>query len=92
MNMKGVFSSSQQLLSEKFFILRRIKRDIIKNVYWSSCKVPPPPPSFLSNFNDTWIFSKDLKKKEKKKAQMSNFMKIRLPETDLLHAEGQTRN
>jgi len=29
-----------QLLSETFLILRRIKRDMIKNVYRSSCKVP----------------------------------------------------
>ena len=29
-----------QLLSETFLILRRKERDMIKNVYWSSCKVP----------------------------------------------------
>jgi hypothetical protein len=29
-----------QLMSETFFILRRTERDMIKNVQWSSCKVP----------------------------------------------------
>jgi len=32
-----VFRVSLQLLSKIFFILRRIERAMIKNVYWSSC-------------------------------------------------------
>jgi len=39
LNTKCVFRVSLQLLSEIFFILRRIKRDMIENIYWSSCKV-----------------------------------------------------
>ena len=35
--------------SETFLILITIERDMIKNVYRSSCKVP----FFLSNFNET---------------------------------------
>jgi len=37
---KRVFWFFLQFLSETFFILRRIEQDIIKNVYWFSCKVP----------------------------------------------------
>jgi len=40
LNTKCVFWFSVQLLSETFLILRRYERDIIKNIYWSSCKVP----------------------------------------------------
>jgi len=39
LNTKCVLSFSLQLLSETFLILRRNERDIIKNVYRSSCKV-----------------------------------------------------
>ena len=35
-----------------FFILRRTERDMIQNVYWSSCK----RPSSLSDFKGTGIF------------------------------------
>ena len=40
LNIKCVFRFWQQRLSEKFLVLRRIERDITKNVYWSLCKVP----------------------------------------------------
>ena len=40
MKIKYVFRVSLQLLSEIFFVLRRTERDMIENVYWSSCKVP----------------------------------------------------
>jgi len=32
-----IFSTN---LSETFFIVRRIERNMIENVYWSSCKLP----------------------------------------------------
>ena len=40
LNTKCVFWFSLQLLSETFLILRRTERDMIKNVYRSSCKIP----------------------------------------------------
>jgi len=40
LNIKCVFRFSLQNLSETFFILRRNERDMIENVYWSSCKGP----------------------------------------------------
>ena len=40
LNTKCVFWFSLQILSETFLIVRRTERDMIKNVYRSSCKVP----------------------------------------------------
>jgi hypothetical protein len=37
---KMCFDFLYKILSERFFILRRTERDIIKNVYWYSYKVP----------------------------------------------------
>jgi hypothetical protein len=53
-----VFWFSLQLLSGAFLILRRLERDMIKNVYWPTCKVP----FFLPNFNETRIFSTEFQK------------------------------
>jgi hypothetical protein len=42
---------SLQLLSETFLVIRRIQRDMVKNVRWFSCKVPGilvPLPEDLS--------------------------------------------
>jgi len=37
---KCVLRLSLQLLFETFLILRRTERDMVNNVYWSSCKIP----------------------------------------------------
>ena len=54
LGIKYVCWVSLQLLSEIFLILRRTERDIIKNIYIGR---HVKYPSFLSNFNKTWIFS-----------------------------------
>ena len=43
-------------LFETFLILKRIERDMIKYVFWSSSTYP----LFLSDFNETWIFATDI--------------------------------
>jgi hypothetical protein len=43
-------------------------------------------PLFLSDFNETRIFSRDFRKN----TQMSNFMKIHPVGAELFHAAGQT--
>jgi hypothetical protein len=55
---KSVFLFSLQLLSETFLILRRIERDVITNVHRFSVKYP----FFLSDLNETYLFSTDFLK------------------------------
>ena len=50
---------SLQLLSENFLILKRIQQDIVINVKTSHVKYP----LFLSDFNETWIFSTQISQK-----------------------------
>jgi hypothetical protein len=58
LNPKCVFWFSVQLLSETFLILWRNERNMIKNVYWSSCTVLVS----LFDCNETWIFLTDFRK------------------------------
>jgi hypothetical protein len=54
---KCVFWFSLQLLSRTFLILRRIQRDIVKNIKSRHVKYP----LFLPCFNATWIFWTDFR-------------------------------
>jgi hypothetical protein len=56
---KSVFLFSLRHLSEIFLILRRIQRDMIKNIYIG---LHAKYPLFLSDFNATRIFSTDFRK------------------------------
>jgi hypothetical protein len=63
LNIKCVFWFSPQLLSETFLTLRRVRRDTAINAQGSSRKVP----LFLSDFNQTWILSTDLRRNSNSK-------------------------
>jgi hypothetical protein len=82
LNTKRLFCFSVQLLSETFLILRRTERDMVKNEYWSSCKVPV----ILWDLIETLIFS-TVPPPEK---YVSSFTKFHLVGAALIHADGQT--
>jgi len=59
-NTKFVFWFYLQLLSETFLILGRTERDMIKKM--STC-LHVRYPLFLTDFNESWIFMADIRKK-----------------------------
>ena len=63
-------------------VLRRTERDMMKNVYWSLCKVPVIVVRLQLNlkFLDKWS----------KYFQITNFMKIPPAMAEFFHADGQT--
>jgi len=73
-----LFRFSLKYLCGTFFILRRSKRDMVKNVPWSSSKLLVILVRFQSNLNflDTFL----------KKTQIPNFMKIRPVGAELFQA------
>ena len=69
------------LILSTFLILRGIQRDNQKRLYVKR-------PSFLSNFNKTWIFWTDFWRI--KKSSITNFIKTRPVRAELFHAGGRT--
>jgi hypothetical protein len=61
LNIKSVLWSSPQVLSETFFILRKIQRDIVTNVETSSRELPVILVGFQLNFNSFDRFSKNVR-------------------------------
>jgi hypothetical protein len=59
LNIKCVLRFSLRLSSGIFFIQRRNERDMIKTVYWSSCKVPFILVRLSWNLNSPNTFSKN---------------------------------
>ena len=81
LNIIHVFWFSLQLLFETFLILSRTQWDIVINVTTSSCKE-------LSEFNKTWIFSKDFRKKLK---HQDSCKSVEWETSWSIRTDGQTR-
>jgi hypothetical protein len=82
LHIKCVFWFSLQFFSETFLTLGRIERDLIKNVYWSSCKVQVILVRFQWNLNFRDSFSKNIR--------LSNFLDVRPVGAELFHADRRT--
>jgi hypothetical protein len=78
-----MFRVSLQRLSERFFMPKKELSEIWSKMYIG---LHVKYPLFLSDFNETWICSTDLKKKN---VQIPSFMKIRPMGTELFHADGR---
>jgi hypothetical protein len=81
LNIKCVFWFSLQLLSVTFLTLGT-EWDVIKNVFWTSCKVPIIVVRFKWNMNFRDRFLKN--------TQVLNFMKIHPLGAELSNADGRT--
>jgi hypothetical protein len=82
-NIKCLFLFSLQLLSVTFRIIRRTEWDMIKNVYWTSCKKVP-----IILVRLKW--NVDFPGRFFKNTRVLNFMKICPVGAELLHADLQT--
>ena len=69
-------SSFSTTCFETFFIIIKTERDMIKNVYWSSCPILKKLEFSPTDF--------------RKKSQISNFVKIRRVGGELFHADRRT--
>jgi len=79
LTIKCVFWFSVQLLYKTFLVLKRTERDMINNIYRSSCEVPGIFVRFYWNLN--------LLDRLKKNTQLPNFMNIRLLGAESFHAD-----
>jgi len=84
LNIKHVFGFCLQLFSEtyKYLIVRRNERDMVKNVYWSSCKT-------ATRYSCQVLMKLEISRHTAKNIQISNFTKIRPLGAVLFRADRQ---
>ena len=82
LNVKCAFRFYIQIMSETIFILGRTEWDVIKNVCWSSCKVPV---IFVRSLWDLIFLDK-----VSKNLQISSFINVRPVGAELFHPDRRT--